>query len=180
METIHINENIYIRELHKSDATDIFRTIDTDRDTLGEWLPFVNYTITINDSMEFVESVILAPKGKKELVFAVIVNEQFAGIVGFKDTDEINKKTEIGYWLGKNFQGKGIMTAVVTKLCRYAFTTLDMNRIQIRCAVGNVRSSKIPRRLGFVLEGIERDGELLSGDTFTDIEVFGILKREYI
>jgi len=36
---------------------------------------------------------------------------------------------------------------------------MDMNRVQIRCGVGNDKSSAIPRRLGFTFEGIERAGE---------------------
>ncbi len=46
--------------------------------------------------------------------------------------------------------------------CQWAFFEKDFNRIQIRCAVGNQPSNAIPQRLGFTLEGTERDGELLS------------------
>lgn len=55
-----------------------------------------------------------------------------------------------------------------------------MNRIQIKCAVGNSASIAVAERLGFVREGIERDGELLSGDAFTDLYIYSLLKREYL
>ena len=45
-------------------------------------------------------------------------------------------------------------------------------RIQIKCAVENRSSSNIPKRLGFKFEGIERDGEPLIGNVFTDLEVY--------
>jgi len=54
-----------------------------------------------------------------------------------------------------------------------------MNRIQIKCASGNIPSKKIPQRLGFSLEGIERDGELLSDGKFTDLEVYSMLKKDF-
>lgn len=60
----------------------------------------------------------------------------------------------------------------------FAFGELDINRIQIKCAVGNISGKKIPRRLGFTPEGIERDGELLSNGKFTDIEVYGKLRND--
>jgi len=53
-----------------------------------------------------------------------------------------------------------------------------MNRIQIRCAVGNYPSNAIPQRLGFKFEGTERDGELLSSNQYTDINIYSLLKKE--
>ncbi|MFV0598592.1 MAG: GNAT family N-acetyltransferase, partial [Bacteroidales bacterium] len=54
-----------------------------------------------------------------------------------------------------------------------------INRIQIKCAVGNIPSKNVPKRLGFVFEGIEREGELLSSGVYTDIEVYSKLKSEF-
>jgi ribosomal-protein-serine acetyltransferase len=53
-----------------------------------------------------------------------------------------------------------------------------MNRIQIRCGVGNTKSSAIPRRLGFTYEGTERCGER-HNNSYIDLEVFSILKKEW-
>ncbi len=100
--------------------------------------------------------------------------------MGFKDTDRANRKTEIGYWLGEAYQGRGIMTRSVEALCGVAFGVLGLNRVQIQCAVGNSRSSAIPRRLGFTLEGIARAGELQADGRFSDIEVYSLLREEYV
>ncbi len=70
------------------------------------------------------------------------------------------------------------MTKSVNELCNFAFTKLQINRIQIKCAVGNTPSKNIPKRLGFKLEGVERDGELLTGNVFTDLEVYSKLKND--
>jgi ribosomal-protein-serine acetyltransferase len=56
---------------------------------------------------------------------------------------------------------------------------MDVNRIQIRCGTMNLSSRKIPERLGFMLEGIERDGELLSNGIYTDLAVYSLLKKEW-
>lgn len=74
---------------------------------------------------------------------------------------------------------EGVITKSVNKLCEFAFRELEINRIQIKCAVGNIPSKNIPKRLGFVFEGIEREGELLSGGIYTDIEVYSKLKSEF-
>jgi ribosomal-protein-serine acetyltransferase len=54
-----------------------------------------------------------------------------------------------------------------------------MNRIQIKVAVGNLKSAAIPHRLGLYFEGIERNGEFHT-DRYYDLEVFSILKTEWI
>lgn len=179
MKTIDIDKNIILRELILEDYKDIFHTINTQREYLGRWLPFVEFTKEPDDSKAFVESIINSPEDQFEHIFTIRYQDQFAGIIGFKSTDKQNQKTEIGYWLSEKYQGKGIMTRAVEKLCNFAFHELNKNRIEIKCAVGNEKSKSIPKRLGFFYERIERDGELLTGNIFTDIEVYSLLKREY-
>jgi ribosomal-protein-serine acetyltransferase len=176
--TIEVDKEIKLTQLEQSDAKDIFETIDSQREYLGRWLPFVALTREISDSKQFVDSVVNAPEGRAEYVFAIKKNNQFVGLIGFKDTDRLNRKTEIGYWLSEKFQKHGIVTKSVEKLCEFAFEEMGINRIQIKCAVGNKLSSNIPKRLGFKLEGVERQGELLTGGVYTDLEVYSKLKSE--
>lgn len=139
------------------------------------------YTKTLDDSVKFIESVFNAPDDTREIIFCIHYQNTFAGLIGLKfgQSDKANKRTEIGYWLSEKHQKKGIVTQSVSALLNYGFSELGLNRVQIRCAVGNIPSKNIPRRLGFLFEGIERDGELLSDNQFTDIEVYSILKREW-
>lgn len=176
--TLQVDNEIVLKQLEQADAKDIFKTIHTQRSYLGKWLPFVAFTKELTDSEKFVESVITAPEDKFEYVFTIRKSGIFAGIIGFKDTDKLNKKTEIGYWLSEEYQKQGIMTKAVKKLCDFAFSELHINRIQIKCAAGNNPSINIPKRLGFVLEGIERQGELLSDGHFADLEVYSKLQSE--
>ena len=75
-------------------------------------------------------------------------------------------------------QGHGIMTRCVRHLCEWAVSERGMNSIRIRCAAGNAPSNAIPRRLGFTLEGVEREGELMADGQYVDLNVYSILKRE--
>ncbi len=176
---IRVNEHIVLKELSRGDVADIFHTINTQRSYLGAWLPFVAYTKELTDTEAFVESVLHAPDKKREYVFVIRYDGEFAGIIGFKDTDKVNRKTEIGYWLSEHFQKKGIITLCLKKLLQLAFKVLNINRVQVRCAVGNTSSSNIPKRLGFKQEGIEREGELLSNGSFADLEVYSLLKSDF-
>ena len=175
MAYLNIDEDLSLRPLRKEDATGIFHILDTYRDNMRRWLPFVDSTLSVEDSEAFTESVEFGD----EEVFAIIYKGQFAGIIGFKYSEPGNNRTEIGYWLSPEFQRLGIMTRCVRTLCGYAFETLGMHRIAIKCAVGNTASIAIPQKLGFRLEGIERDGELLCDGNYTDIESWSLLSDEF-
>lgn len=178
MRSIDVDQEIKLTQLLPSDTKDIFKTINSQRAYLGKWLPFVEFTKQVSDSENYVDSIVFAPDERFEYVFAIRKRARFVGLIGFKDTDRYNRKTEIGYWLSENFQKQGIVTKSVRKLCDYAFQELGINRIQIKCAVGNSASSNIPKRLGFCFEGIERQGELLTGGHFTDLEIYSKLKSD--
>jgi ribosomal-protein-serine acetyltransferase len=175
---LKIDKEISLKQLQKEDAQDIFNTINNQREYLGEWLPFVEFTKEVNDTQNFVDSIINAPEERFEYIFTIRKNDAFIGIIGFKDTDRTNRKTEIGYWISKDFQKQGIVTKAVQRLCELAFDDLNINRIQIKCAVKNHPSINIPKRLGFLLEGIERDGELLTGNVYTDLFIYSKLKND--
>lgn len=175
---IKIDSDIELKQLELSDSKDIFKTINSQREYLGKWLPFVEFTKELFDTEKFVDSVVHAPEDKFEYVFVIRKLKEFVGLIGFKDTDQQNKKTEIGYWLSEKYQKQGIITKSLEKLCDFAFNNLGINRIQIKCAVENKSSIKIPQNLGFKFEGIERNGELLTGGVFTDLEVYSKLKSD--
>lgn len=172
---IQINENTILKLISLDVVSDIFTTIDCEREYLREWLPFVDATINEDDTKHFVASV-LESDG---IVYTIHQNDELVGLIGFNNLDTLNKKTEIGYWLREKYQGRGIITQSVLKLLDKAFNELGLNSVRINAAVDNLKSRRIPERLGFIQEGIVRDGELLVDNKFTDIVVYSILKKEF-
>jgi ribosomal-protein-serine acetyltransferase len=177
MEHIRVNSKIELESVSVSMTDVIFETIDRNRNFLSRWLPFADYTQSKSDTENFIKSVVNQPGRKRDEVYSIWYKSEFAGLIGFKETDWINRKTELGYWLAERMQGKGIITACTEKLIRFAFQKLNMNRVQVKVAVGNKRSAAIPQKLGFKLEGVERDGERHQ-NTYFDLEVYSYLKSD--
>jgi len=173
-----VNSDISLRILTLRHAPAIYQAIDQNRSFLRRWLPFVDATKSEKDTLSFVQSIVDDLERRQE-VFTVWYQKEFAGLLGLKDIDYLNRKLEIGYWLIEKMTHSGIITQSVEKLIEFIFLTLEMNRIQIRCGLGNQASSAIPRRLGFVLEGIERQGEK-HANSYIDLEVFSLLKKEWL
>lgn len=179
MDTIDIADDLRLRRLDMSHAPAIFEAIDQERAYLGRWLPFVSATRGLGDSEAYVRSVVEAPGRETSQVFAIECGGDFAGLIGFKDTDWDNGKTEIGYWIRERFQRRGLVTRAAACLIERAFANLGLNRVVLCCAVGNARSRAVALRLGFTLEGVERDAERFDDGRFVDAEVFSLLRREW-
>ena len=169
MNAIPLPDDFGLRPLRADDAPDIFTAIDTQREHLGRWLPFVADTHRIEQTRQVVAGMLADTANP---VFTLRSGNAFAGLIGFKSADAARRSVEIGYWLREEQQGKGIMTAAVRTLCDLAFGEMGMRRVEIRCGTGNLPSNRIPQRLGFTLDRIERRAELLENGRYTDANVY--------
>ena len=162
---IDVKTGIRLREVTLNDAPMIYRAIADHRDYLKTWLPFIA-NLSEQDEMDFLSQVLSFPEEERNFTFVIECRGEFCGLVGFVNSDFVNHRTEIGYWLLPEYQRQGIMTRSVQTLCRWA--------------VENYSSNAIPRRLGFRLEGTERDGELMFSGEYVDTNVYSILDSEII
>lgn len=176
---IEIDENIRLEQLNLSHATGIFNLINSNREYLRKWLTFVDTTQTLKDTEKYILDIDGASEHpNSETVISILFRDRLIGIIALKKVDWANRIAEIGYWLGEQYQGKGIITRSCKAIIDYAFGQMGVNRIEIKCGVGNERSCHVPQRLGFTFEGVERDGELVNGK-FIDLEVYSLLRREW-
>ncbi len=103
---------------------------------------------------------------------------KLAGSVRYHEIDWTNRSTEFGYWLGLDFEGKGLITKVCQVMIAHAFEKLKLNRIVIICDTENPRSCAVAERLGFTQEGVLRQSEWLK-DRFIDQAVYSLLANEW-
>jgi ribosomal-protein-serine acetyltransferase len=174
----HIDTETELRLFTEEDAEELFALIDCNRAHLRQWLPWVDYEVSTEDSREFIEQSLDQYERNKGFQLGIYYRGRLAGVIGMHSVNWPNKKVEIGYWQGEQFQGRGLMTSACRTLIDYAFDRLQLNRVEILCATGNVRSCAIPQRLGFTREGVLRDGEWLY-DHYVDLTIYGMLGREW-
>ncbi len=103
---------------------------------------------------------------------------KLAGAIRYHEIDWENRTTELGYWLGLAFEGKGLITKVCKLMIAHAFEELNLNRIVIICDTENPRSCAVAERLGFTQEGVLRQSEWLK-DRFIDQAVYSLLANEW-
>ena len=89
---------------------------------------------------------------------------------------QLDLQADIGYRLNKNYWGHGYATEAGQAIVNFAFETLKLERLQIRCFTNNPASARIAEKLGFRQEGHIRNGAILN--VMTDYYIFGLLKDD--
>lgn len=175
---IKIDDDSELRTYEEEHAEAVFAVVNQNREYLREWLPWVDSNVSVEDTKEFIRRGLDQQANDDGFQAGIWYQGRFAGGIGYHYIDRLNRKTEIGYWLDALLQGKGLMTRACKVMISYAFHEYGLNRVEIHCASGNVRSRAIPERLGFTQEGVLREASWLY-DHFVDSVVYGMLDREW-
>ena len=129
------------------------------------------------DAATFVESCI-RQEGRGQMCRAIEVDGEAAGSIGlFLGSDVYRRSAELGYWLGRPFWGRGVMTAAVRQICREAFAAFHLARIQAEVYAPNKASQVVLEKAGFALEGVRHCGIYKNGQLL-DSCLYALLKEE--
>ena len=173
-----VDEELTLKMMNSMNAERLFELTDRSRDYLKEWLPWLDHTTKVEHSKQFIEQAFQLHADRRALISGIFFRGELVGVISFNQFDWTNRIGYIGYWLGQDYQGKGITTRAVQALIDYGFDVLNLNRIDIRAAVENKASRAIPERLGFKQEGLLRQTEWLY-DHYVDHVVYGMLAHEW-
>ena len=160
------------------DAEELFCLTDRNRAYLDKYLSWLDGCREVQDTKKFLEEVIASTKCLKALCFIIRFQEKQVGMLGCNEIDHVNRLATIGYWLDEAYQGMGITTQSLEALIGYLFSTLGLHRIEIRCAVENTRSWKIPEKLGFTREGVLK-GAIYHSTGYFDVYLYGLVSTDY-
>lgn len=98
-------------------------------------------------------------------------NQRFYGAGGLNSLSKEHKKAEIGFWLLKEYWGKGIMKEAMPLICDYGFKKLGLHRIEGLVETENLNCRNAMKKLDFVLEGTMKDCEIKNGK-FISLDIY--------
>ena len=172
---IDLGEGAVVRRYVMDDLDAIWAVAAGERERLGEWMPWVEGTTSVDVQRAWLEKVVGEPAGLEGC--GIFVDGELAGGVGLT-WDGYGIAGEIGYWTRAPFEGRGLITRSAQEFTRLAFEHVGLNRVVIRAGMGNVRSRAVPERLGYVEESVERGGGRGLGGYY-DIVVYSMLAEEW-
>lgn len=85
---------------------------------------------------------------------------------------------EIGYSIATVFQGRGYGTEAIRLVLKKIFYEARLYRVEAKCSVENMASSRLLERLGFHREGIMREYFDIQGRR-VDHYLYSLLRHEY-
>jgi RimJ/RimL family protein N-acetyltransferase len=124
-----------------------------------------SYPYTIENGKEFLQRA--TNQNAHEKSCCIEIDGLAVGGIGFKAGEDVHRHTgEIGYWIGEEFWGRGIMTDVVSAVVDYCFEEFSSQRIFAKTFSNNPASARVLEKAGFVFEGRLRkdtikDGQIL-------------------
>lgn len=173
-----IDERTELRLLTLDDTEQLFELVHGNRGHIGEWMFWVREDYSLADARQHITFALAKSAANDGFEAGIWFDEQLAGCIRYNYVDWAHRNTELGYWLGAAFQGKGLATHAARAMTDYAFKTLGLNRVEIRCMSENLRSRRVPERLGFTQEGVLRQVRWRR-DHFDDHVVYGMLASEW-
>jgi RimJ/RimL family protein N-acetyltransferase len=111
--------------------------------------------------------------------FVILVHGAFAGSVAIVPRDgEVLGTAEFGYWLGRQFWGRGIAGEAARLLADYALTDRGLRRLEAYVWEPNGASARVLEKAGFVLEGRLRDGVVDREGLVSNLLIYGRLATD--
>lgn len=89
-----------------------------------------------------------------------------------------SQNVTLGYWMGVDFAGKGIMTRAVAQILPFVFDTLSLHRVEAACLPDNMASRRVLISNGFREIGIAEHYLQING-MWRDHLLFGLTREHY-
>lgn len=174
-------DNYTIRQLTNDDLNAYFELIETNRKRLEDFFAgTVAITKTLEETKIHLTDIVNKATKNNYFPFVVIDNSTLKIIASIqvKNVDWSIPKSELGYYIDSQYEGKGIVTKATSMIIQFCFDELKMEKLLIRTHAGNQPSIIVAEKNGFKLEGtIRKDYKTTSGD-LVDLLYYGKTKGD--
>jgi RimJ/RimL family protein N-acetyltransferase len=119
---------------------------------------------TVQDAHEFLQR---ANSEEPAMKFCIEIEGAAVGGIGVHPGQDVYRRTAtVGYWLGEQFWGRGVMTEVVTAVTDFCFDNFPLHRISAEVFANNPASARVLEKAGFIFEArlknnVMTDGQVL-------------------
>jgi [ribosomal protein S5]-alanine N-acetyltransferase len=171
---------LFLREITLDHVEDIFRireNFEVTRYNIGR-----EYTSN-QQAKNLIESMTADFQQKKALRWGVVKKDdpsgRVIGMIGFNYWNTLDNRGSIGFDLNHLDWGNGYMKESLQRILHFGFNEMKLNRIEAMASAENEKSLGLLRRMGFIIEGIQREQYYEDG-VYHDLVFLAILKREWL
>jgi RimJ/RimL family protein N-acetyltransferase len=177
-----VTDRLVVRCYDPKDAPLLKEAVDSSLDHLRPWMPWAhNEPQTIEEKVELLRNF----RGQFDLgqnfVYGLFSADESQLVGGSGLHARVGEEAfEIGYWVRASEDGKGLATEAAAAITRVGFEVCGVDRIEIHVEPANVKSARIPQKLGYAEEArLRRRLYASPGGEPRDTIVFTMFRSDY-
>ncbi|MCL4520254.1 MAG: GNAT family N-acetyltransferase [Firmicutes bacterium] len=171
------SDNLVLRQFELADAKRV-RELAGDYDIAKTTL-HIPHPYPEDSAEAWIKRTHEAAKKGSLYAFAMVrkLDGQLLGAISLGIVPEY-QRAELAYWMGKPYWRQGHTTEAASRLLKFGFDELDLNRIYAFAFSTNSASSRVMQKIGMTYEGTLVQ-HVRKWDQYYDLVAYGILKQTY-
>jgi RimJ/RimL family protein N-acetyltransferase len=160
-----LSQGLVLRAFCDDDAQEFAHAARESIYTVGRWMSWCTPAFAERDALNWFEECRSSLAAQNAYEFGVFAQEtgRLLGGAGLNTINHQNLLCNLDYWVRESAQGQGVARRTVQALLPYAFDTLNMQRVEIVVAQGNLPSEAVARRCGAEFECVAKNRLQLHG-----------------
>jgi RimJ/RimL family protein N-acetyltransferase len=157
-QSLQVNDEYLLRQVNPEKDLKAYHEIYCDIDAFCFYVGALKETPEISRTMKILENQI--KEFQKAKVYSWTIAEMKSGKalgrILLSNFESNNKIANIGYWIGRDSWGKGIISNCIKPVVEFGFSYLELERIYTTIHSDNIASWKALEKNGFIREGLLR------------------------
>lgn len=165
-----LTPRLELRPRHVGEGKILIQAVRESLQNLERWMPFAHKDVREEQMEEHCRTALANFITRQDFTLSIYerTTGRFVGSTGLHQPNWAVRSFHAGYWVHKEYEGKGFISEAVNAITRYAFEVFKANRLEIRCDSRNERSFNVMKRLGFVQEGLLKNDDVAKDGSLRD------------
>ncbi|MFJ5553194.1 GNAT family N-acetyltransferase [Streptomyces sp. NPDC093225] len=178
MFAIDLADDAQLRPLEVWHAEEFLAHMDRGREFIGQYIAFPDRAVDLDGTREFLRTNAEKAANDSTRLFGIWIEGTLRGGVLFPVFDAAGGNAEVGCWMEPAGAGRGLITKACGVLIDHAVHVRGIHRLEWHVCTENEKSIAVAKRLGFTLEGVQRENYLHRGRR-QSTEVWSLLAPEW-
>jgi [ribosomal protein S5]-alanine N-acetyltransferase len=126
----------------------------------------------VEDEIAYLQAVQVKSAQGLSYDFSILDGDKVIGAIGIKIDQHRKYIGEIGYFVARDYWGRGVATQAVRWIEQWAFSTLKISRIEILMQPENKASEQVAIKTGYKLEGLLKNAIPTGNQTLVDAYIY--------
>jgi RimJ/RimL family protein N-acetyltransferase len=178
MFALSLGEGAELRPLEPWQAEEFLEHVARVRDDIAPWIPWASTMTDLAASRELLELYARRRADDAGRMYGIWIDGVLQGGTVFRTFDPVLRNCEVGVWMGREGQGRGLVTTAVRHMIDWAVGVRGMARVEWQCDPENGPSVATAQRLGFTCEGTLREAFVMNGER-RGVQIWSMLAGEW-